>query len=178
MKFKIMKSGGKLPVCTFVLIYILPLLVFVQCSALSPSREMRLFGFCWFFLLFQVPLTSCASPWRAGGTRKGASPKYCLYYVTELSVGLKCTLLYLALKGSKLRKMEYKRWTLFHSFQITFAQVFISKRAIMEMHHSLAKQDTIVLNVNFGYPSCERNSSVSRFPDKFTTVSFKKNWLL
>jgi len=81
MKFKITKSAGKLPVCTFVLIYILPLLVFVQCSVLSPSREMRLFVFCWGFFLFQVPLTSCASPWRAGGTRKGASLKYCLYYV-------------------------------------------------------------------------------------------------
>lgn len=66
---------------------------------------------------------------------------------------------------------------MFLSFQITFAQVFISKRAIKEMHHSLAKQDTLVLNVNFGYPSSERNSSVSHFPDKFTTVSLKKKKL-
>jgi hypothetical protein len=36
--------------------------------------------------LFQVPLISCALPWRAGETRNGAFPKHCAYYVTDLSV--------------------------------------------------------------------------------------------
>jgi hypothetical protein len=36
---------------------------------------------------------------------------------------------------------------MFHSFRVTFAQVLISKRASKVMHHSLAKQDTLVLNV-------------------------------
>jgi len=59
----------------------------LQCLAVSHTRETRLCVICCVvFCLFQVPLISCASPWRAGETRNGASPKYCHYYVTELSL--------------------------------------------------------------------------------------------
>jgi len=38
-------------------------------------------SFCFFSpLSFQVPLMSCASPWRAGETMNGASPNYWHYY--------------------------------------------------------------------------------------------------
>jgi hypothetical protein len=46
------------------------------------AKRASVFLFC----LFEAPLTSCASPWRAGETRNGASPKYCHYYVTKLPV--------------------------------------------------------------------------------------------
>jgi hypothetical protein len=70
-----------------ILIYRLCLLMLLQCLALSHDREKRPSFFCCvLFCLFQVPLISCASPWRAGETRNGASPKYCHCYVAEFSV--------------------------------------------------------------------------------------------
>jgi len=87
MKFKITKSPGKLPFYTMSLFTLLLLSSSLVFGAFAQSRKAPLLFFVVFcFVFFQVPLTSCASPWRAGETRNVASQKNCHYYVTKLSV--------------------------------------------------------------------------------------------
>jgi hypothetical protein len=57
--------------------------VFTVFCPFAQSRNAPFCFCCVLFWLFQVPLTSCASPWRAGVTRNGASPKYCYHYVLD-----------------------------------------------------------------------------------------------
>jgi hypothetical protein len=84
MKFKNMNSKGKFVFsqCSYSHTVIISVLVF---GAFAQSRKAPLCFVCVVFSLFQVLLTCCASPWRAGETTNGASPKYCHYYVTKLS---------------------------------------------------------------------------------------------
>ena len=46
--------------------------------------------FLFFMVSFQVPLISCASPWRAGETKNGAFPKFWLVYSSRLVHVLYC----------------------------------------------------------------------------------------
>jgi len=57
--------------------------VFTVFGAFAQSQNAPFCFCCVLLCLFQVPLTSCASPWRAGVTRNGAYPKHCHYYVLD-----------------------------------------------------------------------------------------------
>ena len=71
--------------CFHIRCYLQTLLisVFTVFGAFAQSRNALYCFCCVLFCLFQAPLTSCASPWRAGVTRNGAFPKYCHYYVLD-----------------------------------------------------------------------------------------------
>jgi hypothetical protein len=82
----------------FCLLY---LLLFSFVRRLFTNCVFFSFFFFFFFLVsFQVPLTSCASPWRAGETRNGASPKYFPYYLKKICHVIHCaTFMLLVLQG-------------------------------------------------------------------------------
>ena len=54
----------------FLFVLLIRYLVFVFVTYLKKTERVTNLSF-----LFQVPLISCASPWRAGGTENGARPK-------------------------------------------------------------------------------------------------------
>jgi hypothetical protein len=69
------RKQGKFPPIT---------VLFFQTEFAAVFINFGFFVFLFFLVSFQVPLTSCASPWRAGETKNGASPKCCHYHATKL----------------------------------------------------------------------------------------------
>jgi hypothetical protein len=90
MKYKNTDGTGKFSAfpsllfadCTYYCFQLFP-----NCTCYCFTNCVLSLFFLFFFLVsFQVPLISCASPWRAGETRNGASPKYFRYCLQNFFV--------------------------------------------------------------------------------------------